>query len=82
MSSRRLVLVTGARPGMIGKQLQGYLRERYRLRLMYHKTVLPAVGDDDVIVGDACDLATAERAAAGVTRSFTLPASRTSARHL
>ena len=65
MSSRRLVLVTGA-AGMIGKQLQGYLRERYRLRLMYHRTVLPAVGDDEVIVGDACDLATVERAVDGV----------------
>jgi nucleoside-diphosphate-sugar epimerase len=65
MSTRRFVLVTGA-AGMIGKQLQGYLRERYRLRLMYHKTVLPAVGDDEVIVGDACDLATVERAVDGV----------------
>jgi nucleoside-diphosphate-sugar epimerase len=65
MATRRLVLITGA-AGMIGKQLQGYLRERYRLRLMYHRTVLPAVGDDDVIVGDVCDLATAEAAVNGV----------------
>ncbi|HLZ10082.1 MAG TPA: NAD(P)-dependent oxidoreductase, partial [Chloroflexota bacterium] len=65
MSSRRFVLVTGA-AGMIGKQLQRYLRERYRLRLMYHRTILPAVGDDDVIVGDACDLATVERVVDGV----------------
>lgn len=65
MAQRRLVLITGA-AGMIGKQLQGYLRERYRLRLMYHKTTLPAVGDDDVIVGDACDLATIESAVQGV----------------
>jgi uronate dehydrogenase len=66
MEQRRLVLITGA-AGMIGKQLQGYLRERYRLRLMYHRTVLPAVGDDDVIVGDIRDLATVERAVDGVT---------------
>src|ERR1700694_5146042 len=65
MTSRRFVLVTGA-AGMIGKQLQGYLRERYRLRLLYHRTVRPAVGDDDVIVGDVCDLATAEAAVSGV----------------
>ena len=65
MTSRRFVLVTGA-AGMIGKQLQGYLRDRYRLRVMYHRTILPAVGDDDVIVGDACDLATVERAVDGV----------------
>src|SRR5579859_4643115 len=65
MAERRLVLITGA-AGMIGKQLQGYLRNRYRLRLMYHKTVLPAVGDDDVVVGDIRDLATVERMVEGV----------------
>lgn len=64
-SLRRLVLITGA-AGMIGKQLQGFLRDRYRLRLMYHQTVLPAVGDDEVIVGDVRDLPTVERAVAGV----------------
>src|SRR5712692_7110352 len=66
MSSRRLVLVTGA-AGMIGKQLQSYLRERYQLRLMYHRTILPGVGDDEVVVGDICDLATVERAIQGVS---------------
>ncbi len=65
MSSRRLILITGA-AGMIGKQLQGYLRDRYRLRLMYHRTVLPAVGDDEIIVGDICDLPTVEKAVEGV----------------
>ena len=65
MASRRLVLMTGA-AGMIGKQLQGYLRDRYRLRLMYHQTVLPAVGDDEVIIGDVSDLDTVEKAVDGV----------------
>src|SRR5436853_221267 len=65
MIPRRLVLVTGA-AGMIGKQLQGYLRERYRLRLLYHRSVLPAVGDDEVLTGDVCDLATVEKAVEGV----------------
>lgn len=65
-SERRLVLVTGA-AGMIGKQLQGYLRERYRLRLMYHRTTLPAVGDDEVITGDVRDLAAVESAVKGVS---------------
>lgn len=65
MPSRRLILITGA-AGMIGKQLQGYLRDRYRLRLMYHRTVLPAVGDDEIVVGDVCDLPTVERAVDGV----------------
>ncbi len=65
MPSRRLILITGA-AGMIGKQLQGYLRDRYRLRLMYHRTVLPAVGDDEIIVGDVRDLPTVERAVDGV----------------
>ncbi len=65
MTSRRLILITGA-AGMIGKQLQGYLRDRYRLRLMYHRTVLPAVGDDEIVVGDVCDLPTVEKAVDGV----------------
>ena len=65
MESRKLVLMTGP-AGMIGKQLQVYLRERYRLRLLYHRAVLPAVGDDDVISGDVTDLATVERAVEGV----------------
>jgi uronate dehydrogenase len=65
MAERRLVLITGA-AGMIGKQLQRHLRDRYRLRLMYHRTVLPAVGDDEVVVGDVRDLATVERAVEGV----------------
>lgn len=66
MTSRnKLVLVTGA-AGMIGKQLQGYLRERYRLRLMYHNTVLPSVGDDEVITGNVTDLPTVEKAVEGV----------------
>jgi nucleoside-diphosphate-sugar epimerase len=65
MADRPLVLMTGA-AGMIGKQLQGYLRDRYRLRLMYHHTVLPAVGDDEVVIGDVCDLPTVESAVEGV----------------
>ena len=66
MTSRnKLVLITGA-AGMIGKQLQGYLRERYRLRLMYHNTVLPSVGDDEVITGNVTDLPTVEKAVEGV----------------
>ena len=65
MATRKLVLMTGA-AGMIGKQLQHYLRERYQLRLMYHHTVLPAIGDDQIVVGDVCDLATVEKAVEGV----------------
>ena len=65
MARTRLVLITGA-AGMIGRQLQGFLRERYRLRLMYHRTVLPPVGDDEIIVGDIRDLPTVEKAVEGV----------------
>lgn len=65
MDREKLVLVTGA-AGMIGKQLQHYLRDRYRLRLMYHRTVLPSVGDDEVVIGDVTDLPTVEKAVEGV----------------
>lgn len=64
-AARKLVLMTGP-AGMIGKQLQHFLRERYRLRLLYHHTVLPAIGDDEIMRGDVTDLATVERAVAGV----------------
>ncbi len=62
---RKLVLITGA-AGMIGRPLQGFLRERYRLRLMYHRTVLPAQPGDEVVIADVCDLAAVEQAVAGV----------------
>jgi uronate dehydrogenase len=65
MQSRNLILMTGP-AGMIGKQLQGYLRERYRLRLLYHRNVLPTVGDDEMLTGDVGDLATVEEAIQGV----------------
>ena len=37
------VLVTGA-AGVIGRALRDELHQRYRLRLMYHRTVLPQQG--------------------------------------
>jgi len=62
---RQKVLITGA-AGRIGRVLRDGLRPRYDLRLMYHRTVLPATAGDEVVVGSIADLATMEGAAAGV----------------
>jgi len=65
MSDRKLVLITGA-AGSIGRVVREGLKDRYRLRLMYHRTVLPAQDDEEVVVGNLSDLEVAERAVAGV----------------
>ena len=59
------VLVTGA-AGVIGRALREELHERYHLRLMYHRTVLPQQGRDEVIVADITDLAQMEAACEGM----------------
>ncbi len=59
------VLVTGA-AGTIGRALRDELHQRYRLRLMYHRTVLPQQGRDEVIVADITDLAQMEAACEGM----------------
>ena len=48
---KKRVLVTGA-AGRIGRVLREALRDRYKLRLMYHKTPLTPVGDEEAVTGD------------------------------
>lgn len=62
--ARKRVLITGA-AGRIGRVLRDGLRDRYDLRLMYHRTVLAAEGGDEVVGGDITDLAQVEAAVAG-----------------
>jgi len=62
---RKRVLITGA-AGRIGQALRAGLNSRYDLRLMYHRTVLPAAEGEEVVVGSISDLATMEKACAGV----------------
>jgi uronate dehydrogenase len=63
--ARKKVLITGA-AGRIGQVLRDGLRGTYDLRLMYHRTVLPAEEGEEVVVGSIADLATAEKATKGV----------------
>ena len=52
--SRKKVLVTGA-AGRIGQVMRAGLRDRYDLRLMYHRTILEAEEGEEVehsILGD------------------------------
>ena len=62
---RKKVLITGA-AGRIGLVMRAQLRERYDLRLMYHRTVLPATDGDEVVVGSLNDMAKMEEAVVGV----------------
>ncbi len=62
---RKKVLITGA-AGRIGSVIHHAFRDRYRLRLMYHNTVPPVEGDEEVMVGSIADLAFLEEAVQGV----------------
>jgi uronate dehydrogenase len=62
---RKKVLITGA-AGRIGLVMRAGLKDRYDLRLMYHRTVLSAADGDEVIVGSLTDMAKMEEAVAGV----------------
>ena len=73
-NSKKLVLITGA-AGMIGRDIQGLLRDRYRLRVMYRNTVLPTEHGEEVVRGDISDLDTVLRAVEGVDAVLHLAAS-------
>ena len=57
--SKKRVLITGA-AGRIGKACARDLRERYDLRLMYHRTPLEEDFGQEVVQGAAGDLARME----------------------
>lgn len=63
--ARKKVLITGA-AGRIGQVCRAELSSRYDLRLMYHRTVLPAAEGEEVVIGSISDLAVMEEACAGV----------------
>jgi uronate dehydrogenase len=62
--AKKRVLITGA-AGRIGRTLREGLKDRYQLRLLYNRTVLPAEGDDEVVTGDITDLVRMEQAVDG-----------------
>jgi uronate dehydrogenase len=74
MTARKLVLMTGA-SGMIGKDMRGLLRDRYRLRLMSHSAPLTPEGDEEVVRGAVDNLDDMRRAVAGVDGVLHLAAS-------
>ena len=63
--TKKRVLITGA-AGRIGKALCDGLRDRYKLRLMYHRTTLPAVAGEEVFQGAITDMEFLARAVDGV----------------
>ena len=63
--SRKKVLITGA-AGRIGQVMRSGLKERYDLRLMYHRTVLEAEEGEEVVLGSVADLSAITEAVDGV----------------
>ena len=61
MEERKKVLITGA-AGRIGSSLRVLMKDRYRLRLMFHSKVLPVEEDEEVVIGDLCDFEKMPRA--------------------
>mgnify|MGYP003984233095 CR=1 FL=1 len=62
---RKKVLITGA-AGRIGQVLREGLKDRYDLRLMYHRTVLEVAEGEEVVLGSVADMAAIEAAVDGV----------------
>lgn len=54
---RQKILITGA-AGAIGRVLKQGLKDRYRIRLLYHRNRLPAEPDEEIHTGSITDLAT------------------------
>lgn len=65
MEERKKVLITGA-AGRIGSSLRVLMKDRYRLRLMFHSKVLPVEEDEEVVIGDLCDFEKMSEACEGV----------------
>lgn len=59
------ILITGA-AGEIGRVLAAGLKDRYKLRLLYHNTVLPAGPNGDIFIGSITDLSKMIEASEGV----------------
>lgn len=62
---RKKVLITGA-AGRIGSTLWAGLKDRYDLRLMFHRKVLPTEDGEEVVIGSVSDLDKMEEAVDGV----------------
>lgn len=59
------ILITGA-AGRIGRVLKEGLKDCYRLRLLYHETVLPAGPGEEICIGSILDLAKMKEVSAGM----------------
>ena len=62
---RKKILITGA-AGEIGRLLAAELKQDYDLRLLYHKTVFPASGNEEIFVGSINHMEEMINATAGV----------------
>ena len=55
MSEKKKVLITGA-AGLIGSTLWSHLKDKYTLRLMFHKNIPETTEGEDTITADICNL--------------------------
>ena len=63
--SRKKVVVSGA-AGRIGQGMRTGLRDRYDLRLMYHRTILEAEEGEEVVTGSIADITSMQTAVDGI----------------
>ncbi len=73
-ATRKLVLMTGA-SGMIGRDMRHLLKDRYRLRLMTHRTQLTPEGDEEAVQGAVESMDDMRQAVRGVDAVLHLAAS-------
>ena len=65
MTARKKLLITGA-AGLVGSALRRYLRDRYDLRLLFHRNIPEVEPADEVVVADLADFPSMIEASAGV----------------
>jgi nucleoside-diphosphate-sugar epimerase len=66
MSTRKKLFITGA-AGLVGSALRRYLRDRYDMRLMFHRTIPDDLApDNEIVVSDLSNFEGMVEAGAGV----------------
>ncbi len=76
MSEKKKVLITGA-AGSIGSTLWNHLKDKYTLRLMFHKNIPETTEGEDTIVADICNFDQMLKACEGMDAVVHLALTRT-----
>ena len=65
MAPRKKLFITGA-AGVVGTALRTHLRDRYDLRLLFHRTIPEVEPGDEVVIGDVANFEAMLEATSGV----------------